>query len=107
MKGFIGKKQKSIIVAYFEQRFEILALIFRTFGRSKQIVGKFSENFQGMSKENCEKSIDLAYFSKSLYKPWRSFSTPLEENNKLLGNFERLSKIPKKSLKKIAKNPLF
>ena len=49
LKIFLRKYQKCFILAYFEQQFKIPALIFRPFGRKKQIVGKFWENFHRIS----------------------------------------------------------
>ena len=51
--------------------------------------GKFCENFEKPSSENCEKCIILAFFKRILTNHAFIFSR-LDEKHKLLGNFEKI-----------------
>ena len=48
--GLVGEMQKCIILAYFTQNLTTPALIFRTSGRTTQIVGNFLENLNFLIK---------------------------------------------------------
>ena len=83
-RKFLQKIVKMHYFSIFFKRFNKACVNFARLDENHKLLGNFEkifENFQKISKENCEKCIILAYFSKKFSKPCFFFAHMDEKHN--------------------------